>query len=148
MSLDDESIEPGSAYDDLDEGAYALSAIIMTIIQLVIQFSILLWLFFLFWRTFPFRFGMVYMLFKEFPLLLSVAIFNIAFLVGERLTKGYFQIIKSDRDSLHRVYEYWGYRIIFVIRNFLTPIAYGVCLKSSITVGDPDLYKPYKWIKH
>ncbi|CAI2382088.1 unnamed protein product [Moneuplotes crassus] len=141
--VDDNSVNPN--YDDkLGE----ILAIIFHGLQVIIQLSILFWVFFLFWKTFLFQYGLILSLIKEFPLLMTIVLFNIVFLIGERFSKLWLQFLGNDKIAIYDLYDSWYYRTAYYIRNMITPIAYGVCLKSSITVGDPDLYKPYKWIRH
>ena len=141
--VDENSVNPNHN-DSLGE----IMAIIFHALQVVIQLSILFWVFFLLWRTFPFRFGLIWKLIKEFPLLMTVVLLNVVMLIAERFIKLWLQFLGNEKLTIYDLYDSWYYRVLYYVRNMLTPIAYGVCLKTSIAVGDPDLYKPYKWINH
>ncbi len=148
MSMKDGFVSPNSVNPDYNDKLGELLAIIFHGLQVIIQLSILFWVFFLFWKTFLFQYGLITRLIAEFPLLMTIVLFNIVFLIGERFGKLWLQFLGNDKMEIYDLYDSWWYRVPYFVRNLITPIAYGVWLKSSITVGDPDLYKAFKWIRH
>ena len=45
------------------------NALIMTAVQFILRFCLIFWYFFLIWKTFMFRFGLIKKLLREFPIL-------------------------------------------------------------------------------
>mmetsp|Transcript_24522 Transcript_24522/g.28203 ORF Transcript_24522/g.28203 Transcript_24522/m.28203 type:complete len:140 (+) Transcript_24522:86-505(+) len=126
MSIQGGYVDANSALKDHNESLQKIIALVFTALQIVIELCILFWLFFLFWKTFPFRFGLVGTLFKEFPLLMSIVLINIIFVVAERFTKIYLQFIGRDKLTIYELYDNWGYRIAYYVRNLITPIGYAI----------------------
>uniref|UniRef100_A0A7S3J7L7 Uncharacterized protein n=2 Tax=Euplotes harpa TaxID=151035 RepID=A0A7S3J7L7_9SPIT len=108
MSIQGGYVDANSALKDHNESLQKIIALVFTALQIVIELCILFWLFFLFWKTFPFRFGLVGTLFKEFPLLMSIVLINIIFVVAERFTKIYLQFIGRDKLTIYELYDNWG----------------------------------------
>jgi hypothetical protein len=63
---------------------------------------LLFWFFFLVWKTFLFRFGLLRrLLFKEMPVLNFVPI-NFALFFAERILRIYYLMIVSNADGSHK----------------------------------------------
>ena len=126
MSLKAGYVSPNSVNPNFNDKLGELLAIIFNGLQVVIQLSVLFWVFFLFWKTFPFKFGLIWSLMKEFPLLMTVVLFNIVFLIGERFSKLWLQFLGNEKLSIYDLYDSWYYRVAYYVRNMITPIAYAV----------------------
>ena len=126
MSMRKGYVSENSANPDFNDKLGELLALIFHIVQVVIQLGVLFWVFFLFWKTFPFRFGLIWALMKEFPLLMTVVLINIVFLIGERFSKVWIQFLGPEKMSIYDIYANWYYRVAYYLRNLLTPIAYGI----------------------
>ena len=91
------------------------------------HFSFIFWFFFLIWKTFLFKFGLLGKLMKrEFPILLIVPLNFIFFLIDtflrivrrSRLTLfKYYCLLASEKSNVVTIYNNWIYHIFFWIRH-------------------------------
>ena len=110
------------------------------------HFCIIFWSFFLIWKTFLFKFGLLGKLMKkEFPFLLLIPLNFLFFLVETGLRIVYCLIVK-DKKNVITIYESWIYEIFFWIRHFLTLVIFAAAVKGAIYIAHPSYYKPQKWL--
>ena len=95
------------------------------------------WFFFLVWKTFLFRFGMLKkLLFSEMPVLLFVPI-NFLLFIAERILRIYYLTIDKTDDEKHMwtvvsIYKNWVYMIVFWCRNLFVVFFFAAAIKASI----------------
>lgn len=105
----------------------------------------LFWYFFLVWRTFLFRFGLMkQLLIKEFPVMLFVPL-NFGLFLADRLVRLQCIAFTKDWDIL-TLYDNWYYMLVFWVRNVTVVFMFAASLKAAIQVGNPAYYKPAKWL--
>eukprot|EP00347_Sterkiella_histriomuscorum_P021156 403335036 len=99
-------------------------------IQVVMHFCFIFWFFFMVWKTFLFRFGLLGKLMKrEFPILLVV-----------------YCLIVDPKYNVITIYNSWVYQIFFWIRHFITLLVFAAGIKAAIYIAHPSYYKPQKWL--
>ena len=128
----------------LDSRQYFILAIASSSVQIVLHFVLVFWYFFLVWKTFPFRFGMLKrLIWQEFPVLFWVP-FNFLLFAAER---GYRMAILITQDgNVITIYENWIYLIVFYTRQIFSLIIFAASLKAAIEIASPSYYKPNKWL--
>jgi hypothetical protein len=87
----DLSSQPG--VNNINTGLMSILAIIFIALQLILHLILIFWYFFLVWKTFPFRFGLLKkLMLEEFPVLLVVPL-NFLLFVAERFLRLYYLTI-------------------------------------------------------
>ena len=84
---------------------------ITTSLQAIIHFCIIFWYFFLVWKTFLFRFGLLERLSREFVILKLVPL-NFVIFVVERVFRLYvtlFIVDDNERLNIATIYEDWRF---------------------------------------
>ena len=95
------------------------------------------WFFFLVWKTFLFRFGMLKkLLFQEMPGLLFMPL-NFLLFVAERVLRIYYLTIDKNGDDSHAwnvvsIYQNWVYMIVFWVRNLFVVFFFAAAIKAGI----------------
>ena len=100
-------------------------------LQVVLQLSLLFWYFFLVWRTFLFRFGLLRQLIvTELPIMLYIPV-NFLIFIADRILR--FQGIFFTKDyDIMTLYENWWYQIAFWLRNISLIVIFSGTLKAAI----------------
>ena len=135
----------------VDASAVSLFLIIGSAIQVILHLMLVFWFFFLVWKTFLFRFGMLRrLLFSEMPVLLFVPL-NFLLFLAERILRIYYLTIDKADDGSHlwtvvSIYRNWVYMIVFWCRNLFVVFFFAAAIKAGIQVGHPSYYKPQKWL--
>ena len=115
-------------------------------IQVGLQLTLLFWYFFLVWKTFPFRFGLLRQLIvEEVPVIMFVPV-NFILYFSERLLRLHY-IEWNKYDDIVSLYDNGVYMAVFWARNLFSVFMFAVSVKSVIQLGHPDYYKPSKWLK-
>mmetsp|Transcript_1345 Transcript_1345/g.1377 ORF Transcript_1345/g.1377 Transcript_1345/m.1377 type:complete len:130 (-) Transcript_1345:35-424(-) len=113
-------------------------------LQVAMQFCLIFWFFFLIWKTFLFRFGLLNILItKEFPILILVPL-NFAFFIVETLLRPYY-CSGGKQETVITLYTVPVYQVFFWIRHALSLFLYAGGIKAAIYIGHPSYYKPQKW---
>lgn len=109
-------------------------------LQVVLHLVLVFWFFFLVWKTFPFRFGMLKKLIvHEFPVLFWVP-FSFALFLAER---GYrVAMMLNQTSNVITIYEDPVYLTLFYTRQIFSLFFMAACMKSAIQVASPTYYKP------
>ena len=130
--------------NQINRGLAMVLAIVGSSLQVILHLILIFWYFFLVWKTFPFRFGMLKrLLWSEFPVLMFVPLNFVLFVAerGYRLSK--LIPIKADIVTL---YDDPIYLVLFYTRQVVALIIFAASIKAAIQVGHPSYYKPTKWL--
>lgn len=121
----------------------AIIALVFVGLQALIQILIICWLFFLVWQTFLFRFGLIGILCREFSSIFISLPFHLL-LFG--LEKGLrLQLIITKTDVVE-VWETPEYVIVYWVRSIFMVFFYVLLIEKTLTLGNPQYYKPHKWL--
>ena len=96
---------------DVNTGFMQVLMWITTSLQAIIHFCIIFWYFFLVWKTFLFRFGLLERLSREFVILKLVPL-NFVIFVVERVFRLYvtlFIVDDNERLNISTIYEDWRF---------------------------------------
>ena len=142
----DLSSQPG--VNNINTGLMSILAIIFIALQLILLLILIFWYFFLVWKTFPFRFGLLKkLMLEEFPVLLVVPL-NFLLFVAERFLRLYYLTIvdQASRSNVVSLYVNPVYMPVFAVRNVFAVVMYAFSIKAAIQIGHPQFYKPAKWL--
>ncbi len=106
------------------------------------------------WQTFPLRYGLVGMIFKEFKwtfglVLAFIGIFFLT-LVLTAVERGYkiSNVINlKDQYKELALWDYGGYVFLYYLRFLLYPVFYGFVINFCLRIIDPTFYRPNRWLK-
>jgi len=117
-------------------------------LQLILNLILIFWYFFLVWKTFPFRYGLLKkLILEEFPVLLIVPI-NFILFVAERILRLYYLTwTKEVRSNVVTIYVNPVYMPVFAVKNVFAVVMYAFSIKAAIEIGHPKFYKPAKWLQ-
>lgn len=110
-------------------------------LQVAIQLTLIFWYFFLVWKTFLFRFGLLkQLILYETPVVMFVPI-NFALYFIERGLRLYY-IRWSKINNMIDIYDNTLYMIAFWIRNLFVVFMCAASIYAAIKIGHPSYYKP------
>lgn len=117
-------------------------------LQALVQICYMFWYFFLVWRTFLFRFGLLGKLLKhEFPVTLFLPLNFLLFLIERGIRVVTLLGINPDaKADISSIYDVWYYQIAFWLRNIALILFSAYSIKAAIQIGQPKYYKPQKWL--
>ena len=119
--------------------------------HIILQMVILFWIFFLVWKTFPFRFSsLIGKLIWEFKLLLLSYVLDLAFFIVEKAFRVNRTMDFLGSKATMDPYSMWdvAYFIIFFLRCNSMIFFYGSALKACHDMASPEYYRPEKWHLH
>ena len=113
--------------NNVDPNLMFILAIVLIALQLILNLILIFWYFFLVWKTFPFRFGLLKkLLTKEVPVLLVVPL-NFLLFISERFYRLYCLYIITDlaqRNNVVTLYSNPIYMTLFWVRNIFAVFMY------------------------
>jgi len=112
-------------------------------IQIFLLVMTTCWVFYLICRTFLFRFGLLGILCREFKLLFSSIPVNILLFLAEKGLRYYLLVAVEDTIS---IWDNPAYVIVFWVRSVFMVYYYLLLVETSFDLGDPQYYKPHKWL--
>ena len=78
-------LQDSNSLNELEAENEALAGVCLNGVHFIIQIALVFWFFFAIWKTFLFRFGLLWQLFiKSFPIFTLLLIFNIIFFLVEK----------------------------------------------------------------
>lgn len=85
LDMDSKQVANPSQITNSQVNADKITVFVLTGVQVVMYLALMFWFFFLIWRTFPFRFGLIGRLLKEVPIVILVPVIMVIFLVEKFL---------------------------------------------------------------
>ena len=113
-----------------------LFLVIGSAVQVILHLMLVFWFFFLVWKTFLFRFGMLKKLLQEMPVLLFMPL-NFLLFLAERILRIYYLTIDKTEDNnpawnVVSIYKNWVYMVVFWARNLFVVFFFAAAIKASI----------------
>jgi hypothetical protein len=103
------------------------------------------WFFILIWQTFLFRFGLIGLLCREFSLLFVMVPANWVLFCIEKGLRTYY--MWWTEMSAYDIWSQWGFYSIYWVRSVFNVGYYLMLVQLSLSLGDPEYYKPDRWLK-
>lgn len=129
--------------DDYDYGQGQLLSFAVIGIQAVLQILVCCWIFLLIWRTFLFRYGLIGLLCREFKVLFIMIPINFLLFGAEKAYR--LLLLMGDEDAIS-IWQAPGYEIVYWVRNLFMLGYYFMMIEYSLLLGEPQYYKPQKWL--
>jgi hypothetical protein len=142
-----EMVKPSSSTssDDYDYGQGSGLAYALIAIQAILNVLVCCWIFLLIWRTFLFKYGLIGLLCREFRVLFILIPINFVLFGAEKAYR-LLLLVSEDEDAIS-IWNAPGYVLIYWVRNLFMLGYYLFMIEHSLLLGEPQYYKPQKWLQ-
>mmetsp|Transcript_29118 Transcript_29118/g.52094 ORF Transcript_29118/g.52094 Transcript_29118/m.52094 type:complete len:178 (+) Transcript_29118:2292-2825(+) len=135
--------EDSTSSDEYDYGQGQILGFAIIAIQAILQILVCCWIFLLIWQTFLFRYGLIGLLCREFKMLFIMMPLNFVLFGAEKAYR--LLLLMGDEDAIS-IWNAPGYQIIYWVRNLFMLAYYLMMIEHSLLLGEPQYYKPQKWL--
>ena len=119
--------------------------VVASSLQVGLHLTFLFWYFFLVWKMFPFRFGLVKeLIMKDAQVLLFVPLNCLLYFLERGVRLHYIQWTKQNNIST--LYDNGVYMLVFWPRHLFLVFMMGWSIHTAIRLNNPVYYKPGKWL--
>jgi Transmembrane protein 138 len=120
-----------------------LIALVIFVVQVVLQIIIICWIFLLVWKTFLFKYGLIGILCSELHVLFITIPIHLVLFGAEKGLRFYY----VTTNGAVTLWDSPAYEIVYWIRSLFMIYFYILLLNTSLDLADPKYYKSGRWLE-